>query len=526
MKKTLLICMAVSSLFSNVSAADFYISPSGDDSNVGTIDSPFASLVPVQKVVEPGDNVFFRGGIYRPAVSNSMGDMNAIYSCAYILAKSGEKGKPISYMAYPGEQPVFDMSDYKPEGKRVSVFYVSGSWLHLKGLEVIGTQVTISDGSNTQSECFSNRGGSNNIYEELKMHDGMAIGWYLVKGGNNLVLNCDAWNNYDEPNGGGNVDGFGCHPSKGDTGNILRGCRAWWNSDDGFDLIHSAEAVWIDNCWAFYNGYKPDSFNSAADGNGIKAGGYGMSENSKIAEVIPMHKVTNCLAYKNKSAGLYSNHHLGGIEWINNTTSQNRWNFNMVNRKSAEEAVDVAGYGHFLANNVSFKPRDKDYSNLDLLKSTLINNSFGPDILKLEDTDFISLDAAELVSPRSADGSLPEIGFMRPADSSQISSLKMGYTFVAPTMQEILDGQNTETQWLMAPVIVIEGDMAWIEGPDADKLNVFFVNGTKLKISKGKVNLSGIEESEIQLKATLSTGVVLTQTIKREENNNDTKTDI
>lgn len=526
MKKKLLICIAVSSLSINVSAADFYISPSGDDSNAGTIDSPFSSLVPIQKVVAPGDNVFFRGGVYRPTVSNSMGDMNSIYSCAYILAKSGERGKPISYMAYPGEQPVFDMSDYKPEGKRVSVFYVSGSWLHLKGLEVIGTQVTISDGSNTQSECFSNRGGSNNIYEELKMHDGMAIGWYLVKGGNNLVLNCDAWNNYDESNGGGNVDGFGCHPAKGDTGNILRGCRAWWNSDDGFDLIHSAEAVWIDDCWAFYNGYKPDSFNSAADGNGIKAGGYGMSENSKIAEVIPMHKVTNCLAYKNKSAGLYSNHHLGGIEWINNTASQNRWNFNMVNRKSAGEAVDVAGYGHFLANNVSFKPRDKDYSNLDLLKSTLINNSFGPDILKLEDKDFISLDEAELVSPRSADGSLPKIGFMRPVDSSQISSLKMGYTFVAPTMQEILDQQNTETLWLMAPVIVVEGDMAWIEGPDAEKLNVFFANGTKLQISKGKVNLSGIKEPEIQLKATLSTGVVLTQTIKRKENNNDTKTNI
>ena len=48
------------------------------------------------------------------------------------------------------------------------------------------------------------------------MHDGMAIGFYLSKGKNNLVLNCDAYNNYDnfsEGIKGGNVDGFGGHPA-------------------------------------------------------------------------------------------------------------------------------------------------------------------------------------------------------------------------------------------------------------------------------------------------------------------------
>ena len=43
-----------------------------------------------------------------------------------------------------------------------------------------------------------------------------AIGFYLVRGSNNLVLNCDAYNNYDpvsENGTGGNVDGFGGHPA-------------------------------------------------------------------------------------------------------------------------------------------------------------------------------------------------------------------------------------------------------------------------------------------------------------------------
>jgi len=37
------------------------------------------------------------------------------------------------------------------------------------------------------------------------------------------------------------VDGFGCHVGKTtETGNVFRNCRAWRNSDDGFDLINCA----------------------------------------------------------------------------------------------------------------------------------------------------------------------------------------------------------------------------------------------------------------------------------------------
>ncbi len=513
MKKLMTVLLALGFGMS-AGARDFYVAPDGDDSASGTFESPYATLTPVQKVIAPGDNVYFRGGTYRPSVEQSMGTAASIYSCCFILDKSGTENAPITYTAYPGEKPVFDMSDYRPDGKRVSVFYVSGSWLHIKDLEVIGTQVTIKDGSNTQSECFSNRGGSHNVYENLKMHHGMAIGWYLVKGGNNLVLNCDAWCNYDQANGGGNVDGFGCHPSKGDTDNVLRGCRAWWNSDDGFDLIHSAEAVWIDGCWAFYNGYRPDTFKSAADGNGIKAGGYGMSENSKIADDIPMHKVTDCLAYYNKSAGLYANHHLGGIIWINNTSAKNRWNYNMVNRKSSEEAVDVPGYGHFLANNLSYIPRERDLYNVDLSQCTLINNTFGPDVLSLPEEDFLSVDESILTAPRNADGSLPLSGFLVPAASSQAAGLKMGYSFQAPSMQEIIDEQNREVQWLMAPAIIVRDAEAWVEGPDAAKLNAFYADGVRLTIRDGKVDLSTLTGENIVLKATLSTGVVMTKKIK------------
>ena len=422
---------------------------------------------------------------------------------------------------------------------RVSVFYVSGDWLHLKDLEVIGTQVTIADGSNTQSEVFSNRGGNYNIYENLKMHDGMGIGFYLVKGGNNLVLNCDAWNNYDEPNGGGNTDGFGMHPSEGDTGNVLRGCRAWWNSDDGFDFIHSAEAVKIENCWAFYNGYKPGEFKSAGDGNGIKAGGYGMNTDSKIAAVIPTHEVINCLAYYNKTGGIYSNHHLGGLDFINNTSIHNRWNYNMTNRKSAEENVDVDGYSHFLANNVAYDGREQDIYNVDYELSTMLNNSFHPDGVTLSEADFMSLDENELIAERNPDGSLPNINFGKLSTSSSLYGKGMGDETPAPSKAEILgqpedqEPEENETPeepgeeespeeseenltWLMAPVIVVEDEMVRIEGEGAENWNAIYANDVKLRISKGQCDLSTAEGDVLNLRATLSNGVVLLKTVKRQ----------
>jgi len=195
------------------------------------------------------------------------------YAYVTFLDKSGVPGRRINYWAYPGERPVFDFSHVKPAGFRVTAFRVNGSWLHLKGLEVIGVQVTIT--THTQSICFDNQGGEN-IYELLGMHDGMAIGLWIGNGANNLVLNCDAYRNFDnvsENRRGGNVDGFGFHGRKGSVNNVFRGCRAWFNSDDGFDFINSAEVATIENCWAFYNGYTPN-FDELADGNGFKGGGH------------------------------------------------------------------------------------------------------------------------------------------------------------------------------------------------------------------------------------------------------------
>lgn len=395
--------------------ATYYVATAGTDGNPGTLEKPFATLQRAQQAAQPGDTVFIRGGTY--VVSESqIARRQRIWAYVTLLDKSGRRDAPIRYWAYPDERPIFDLSGVKPAGMRVHAFQVNASWIHLKGLEVTGVQVTAR--RHTQSISFANE-GSHNTYELLSMHDSQAIGIYSVRGSDNLFLNCDAYRNHDftsEDGRGGNADGFGCHPTPGSTNNVFRGCRAWFNSDDGFDCINAHEAVTFENCWAFYNGLSPEG-KKLADGNGFKAGGYGSTPSHELPNPIPRHVVRFCLAVGNKASGFYANHHPGGGDWFNNTAFRNSANFNMLCRLP-DNRTDVPGFGHKLRNNLGYRS-NREIVQFDATKSDSACNSFDL-ALSISDQDFVSLDESQLTQPRRADGSLPEISFMRLSPSSRL----------------------------------------------------------------------------------------------------------
>jgi len=111
--------------------------------------------------------------------------------------------------------------------------------------------------------------GSNNTFEQINSHHHMGPGLFIQNGGGNLVLNSDSHDNYDPDSSGGageNADGFGAHISASNPGNVFRGCRAWWNADDGFDLIRAYSSVTIEDSWAWRNGYIPGT--TTGSGNG------------------------------------------------------------------------------------------------------------------------------------------------------------------------------------------------------------------------------------------------------------------
>lgn len=407
-------------------AATYYVATNGFDTNSGTSNSPFATITRAQVTATFGDAVYLRGGTY--FLDNShLTTTNNPWAIVNNMTKSG-----ISYVAFPGERPVFDFSGVQPIGYRVTAFLVtsSASDCVFKGFDVVGVTVNVT-GVNSQSECFRVTGGNRNRFEQLVMRDGMGIGWYLTSGQSNLVLNCDAYNNRGlDSFSMGNIDGFGAHPtSTSGTGNVFRGCRAWFNSDDGYDLINAKAPVVIENCWAFYNGYFTNFASSGGDANGFKSGGYGVSGGSYPTPV-PRHVTRFSLAVRNRASGFYANHHTGGLDWFNNTAYRNARNFNMLcNINALGTSNDVPGFDHVMKNNLGYKATVSEVANLGTTNDTTFN--YFTLSVTVATNDFMSLDESLLTVPRQPNGDLPYIAFAQLVSDSDLmdAGTNAGFAF-------------------------------------------------------------------------------------------------
>ena len=93
-------------------AATYYVATTGSDTTgTGTMTAPFASWARAQTAAAAGDTVYFRGGTYRyTEATSACGGSTSARIAAVVLNKSGLSGKPISYVAYQGETPIFDFS--------------------------------------------------------------------------------------------------------------------------------------------------------------------------------------------------------------------------------------------------------------------------------------------------------------------------------------------------------------------------------------------------------------------------------
>lgn len=118
---------------------------------------------------------------------------------------------------------------------------------------------------------------------------------------NNLLEDCVSYGNMDPSEH--NADGFACKVTAGE-GNVFRRCRAYLNSDDGFDLFsknRATKAVKLEECSSCLNGYKLVDGSLAptkGNGNGFKLGGSGQA----VA-----HVALDCEAKGNRGKGFTSN---------------------------------------------------------------------------------------------------------------------------------------------------------------------------------------------------------------------------
>ncbi|MES1205285.1 MAG: right-handed parallel beta-helix repeat-containing protein [Pseudomonadota bacterium] len=406
-------------------AATYYVAPTGSDANAGTtLELPFATMAKGQQMAAAGDTVYFRGGIYRFV---SASDANGV-----ALNKSGTSGSRIKYWAYQNEVPVFDFSGMTATA-RITGLRVTASWIHLKGFEVKLVPQNIT----TENESWGiHNVGSNNIFEMLNLHHNMGPGFFLGGGGNNLIVNCDSHHNYDPKSKAGdgeNADGFGCHTRTGDTGNVFRGVRAWWNTDDGYDSINAQEACLVEGSWAWYNGYLPDTMREPmrdpsippGNGNGFKLGGFGLEATGSPA-VPPKHTIRFSVAFLNQFAGFFANYHTSGNIYYNNTGFMNMGaDFNMLGLNMVNTSV--------LRNNVAYGPSPT--ANLNGTDNA--SNSWNLPV-QVSSDDFQSISITGMDGPRQPDGSLPVVPFMRLLPGSDLidkgANVSLPFSGTAPDL--------------------------------------------------------------------------------------------
>ena len=394
-------------------ASTYYVAPGGSDSAAGSQAAPWATIAHAQSVAAAGDTIYFRAGTYSYAAGTTTCSSQTATINAIVLNKSGTSGNLIHYWAYPGEIPVFDFSAIK-DSCRVKGFDITGSWIHLRGLEMKG----VPQNNNLNHESWGVWiSGSNNIFELLNTHHHMGPGLFIQGGGNNLVLNCDSHENYDPmtSNGAGqSADGFGAH--EGGAGNVFRGCRAWWNSDDGYDFIHAQEVVIVENSWAWYSGYLPGTTTRApaGNGNGIKGGGFDLPP-TRVPANPPSHIIRNCLSFLNLGNGFDANFEPVGDHWTNNTGYMNGANFNMHGTLADGTTANVG----ILRNNIAFGGAAITNATGTMV-DTAYNSWDAAMGVSVSAADFQSTSIAGMDGPRQADGSLPCLPFMRLAQGSDL----------------------------------------------------------------------------------------------------------
>ena len=426
-KKAAVLLIAMLSVFSIqysvLNAATYYASPDGTGS--GSFNDPCSFANGLKKLSAPGDTLYLFSGQY---------DLNN----TPVQNLNGSSSKRIVISGYEGinrSGKYAAILDFRstPYGTRGLQIKSSCTYLHIKNLTL-----RYSGKNNLYND------GSYNLFENLDIYGSADSGCQMKNGGNNIIKNVDSHDNFDyetmsgsTANFGGNADGFADKQFTG-AGNHYIGCRAWNNSDDGWDFFQrvSTSNTVIENCICYANGapyYDMSShpralgvdkawfdakvgttmidrygntitislkkFPCQGNGNGFKMGG-GYTDHKVV--------VHHCLAVGNYERGFDQNNN-GGTMWLyNNSAYANEYNYGFT-----------TAYGtNTIQNCISYASKNSDSYKAQTVV-TIDHNSWNNGF-SVSANDFQSLDTSLILMYRTSDGSLTETAFMRLEENSPL----------------------------------------------------------------------------------------------------------
>lgn len=398
-------------------ASKFYASPSGLDSNPGTIGSPFKTWQKLASVLHAGDTGFLRGGTYTSPVAPGAQDWIVTWQNL-----TGTSAAHIVITNFPGEAPVLDLNGFSQSRNTTAIRINNCTYLDIIGIRL--QNVVQTTGFITAGVEFHDC--SNLNITNSSVHNIGGAGWRQsvkngsdVSGCNNFTwTNCDAsWCADPVSTGGGaygNADGF---DANGVTTYI--NCRSWWNSDDGFDCFGSESMTTYQGCWSFRNGYVPGTYTnpgSQADGMGFKWG-----SNANTAH---LRTYTNCISFDNKAWGFDQNVSHSIAWFYNNTSYRNKAGGWATGYAISPRVANV------LKNNISFN----DPTSVSDLSGLVYDHNTWNGTPAVAGS-FLSLDTTGISGARNiTTGALPVSNFLHLSAGSNMIDIgtNVGLSFNGP----------------------------------------------------------------------------------------------
>jgi uncharacterized repeat protein (TIGR02059 family) len=403
MKKGLILLFFAITL--SISGATYYVSPTGNDGAAGTQSAPWLSWNYAFNRLSAGDILYVRGGTY----TNVLGGAAGAYFGVRVANRNGTSSNPIKVMASPGEVPVLDCSGLTPyAGAHYGMILDNCDYWYIKGLTVKSVREYSSGGTFPYTGSGWELTASTYItLEQCSVTDCMN-GFSLNSFVNYIYyINCDSYKNYDNYDNGGLCNGFNGNVNAGSQV-FYTGCRAYSNSDDGFDNMAGGGYMTYTNCWAWRNGY---DIPMSGDGDGFKLG-----FTTKGDEAGVQRTLYNCIAANNKLMGF--------DESMDATTSMDMALYNCIAYSNSNDFgfrfSHSSGTGvTTLKNNVSYLSRSG--ANYEGRSRNISNhNSWDAGAPAVSNADFVNVDWTELARPRKADGSLPDVNFLHLATGSDL----------------------------------------------------------------------------------------------------------
>ena len=430
---------------------EIWCSPDGDDTVAdGTEAKPFFDLQKAINIAQPGDRIWMKAGTYVYDKRINIDDHN------------GTPDAPIQVFAHGGRavldfsgMPYHKHSDNPYQGVRLTSSYWHFYKIDITNASDNGMLIERNKptGGSASDIIARTQDGHDNIIEQCNFYRNGDTGLQMKNlGAYNYVINCDAYENCDESDG--DADGFAPKISVGD-GNYFFGCRAWNNSDDGYDVFFKKTGGFEDNktiimeyCLAYENGIMNGAATSG-NGNGFKMG----SDQGRMNVIL-----NRCLAVRNLNKGFDQNHNSGDII-MNNCTGIGQTDFGSKSYSYRIYEALATGSVCEIQNSIAINDRlttDKSESEggkrgeWGRFEVTVASKEDACD-WKAAPERFLAMNQPEqLISERQEDGTLPEIDYAH-------INLEIGSEYVDAGVTVEADADKYAAAGIVIPAIEYAG---------------------------------------------------------------------